>query len=143
MMNNITRHLLFFTTTIFLILSNIHVVANNDYFHIIDTSKGLPSNTIGALKKDSLGFIWIGTKFGICRYDGCNLKQYDKTKSDDIFSIEELNNDTMLIGGIKGIKYLNRKTGETNSLDIPNITKSIIKINNNSFLAGSEMVYTM
>lgn len=138
MMNNITRHLLFFTTTIFLILSNIHVVANNDYFHIIDTSKGLPSNTIGALKKDSLGFIWIGTKFGICRYDGCNLKQYDKTKSDDIFSIEELNNDTMLIGGIKGIKYLNRKTGETNSLDIPNITKSIIKINNNSFLAGSE-----
>lgn len=40
---------------------------------------GLPSNFVNAIEKDSLGFLWIGTTNGLCRYDGPDLiKIYQK-----------------------------------------------------------------
>lgn len=46
-----------------------------NYYSII-TFEGLPSNTVGAIKKDATGFIWIGTRSGLCRFDGCEVKTY-------------------------------------------------------------------
>lgn len=41
---------------------------------------GLPSNSTSAVVKDHLGFIWIATNDGLCRFDGPNLiKTYRKT----------------------------------------------------------------
>ncbi len=37
---------------------------------------GLPSNTVYNLLQDDKGYIWIGTSYGICRYDGKTFKQY-------------------------------------------------------------------
>ena len=42
---------------------------------------GLPSNTVQAIEKDNLGFLWIATIDGLCRYDGPNLiKVYRKSE---------------------------------------------------------------
>lgn len=40
------------------------------YFTRYSTSDGLTSNTIFRLAQDKEGYIWIGTRNGICRYDG-------------------------------------------------------------------------
>ena len=113
-------------------------ISVTDYYSIT-TSEGLPSNTIGAIKKDSSGFIWLGTGAGLCRFDGCEIKTYPVLAGDDIWSIEELDNDTLLIGTVSGFKYFSRKTNEVSVLDIPStIVKAIKKIDDRRFLAGTE-----
>ena len=79
-------------------------------YYNITTFEGLPSNTVNAIKKDASGFIWIGTKVGLCRFDGCEVKTYPLLSEDDIWSIEELDSDTLLLGTVSGLKYFSRKT---------------------------------
>lgn len=43
-------------------------------FNSIRVEDGLPNNIINSIVQDSLGFIWIGTNDGLCRYDGENYK---------------------------------------------------------------------
>lgn len=113
-------------------------ISVTDYYSIT-TSEGLPSNTIGAIKKDSSGFIWLGTGAGLCRFDGCEIKTYPVLAGDDIWSIEELDTDTLLIGTVSGFKYFSRKTNEVFVLDIPStIVKAIKKIDDRRFLVGTE-----
>ncbi len=40
--------------------------------------EGLTQNSTGTLLKDSRGFLWIGTAWGLNRYDGRVIKQYNK-----------------------------------------------------------------
>lgn len=103
-------------------------ISVTDYYSIT-TSEGLPSNTIGAIKKDSSGFIWLGTGAGLCRFDGCEIKTYPVLAGDDIWSIEELDTDTLLIGTVSGFKYFSRKTNEVFVLDIPSTIVKAIKKN--------------
>ncbi len=42
-------------------------------FTTIDNTNGLPGNTVTSIIKDDLGFIWIGTSDGLCRYEGKNI----------------------------------------------------------------------
>ncbi len=108
-------------------------------FYNITTAEGLPSNTVGAIKKDSTGFIWIGTKTGLCRYDGCEIKTYPFLAEDDIWTIEELDNEILLIGTRTCVKSFNRRTSQVEILNIPSaIVKSIKKIDRNSFLVGTD-----
>lgn len=44
--------------------------AQQYFFNHYQTTDGLPSNTIYATVQDKYGFIWIGTRDGICRFDG-------------------------------------------------------------------------
>lgn len=109
-----------------------------DYYNIT-TFEGLPSNTVGAIKKDSLGFIWIGTKLGLSRFDGCEIKNYQALSGEDIWSIEELDADTLLIGTVSGFKYFSRRSNAVIGLDIPStIVKAIMKVDKKQFLAGTE-----
>lgn len=48
-------------------------------FTTINTDNGLSSNTVNAIAKDNLGFIWIATDDGLCRYEGSGeVKVYSK-----------------------------------------------------------------
>ena len=40
------------------------------YFDHLKSTDGLPSNTIYCAMQDQSGFMWIGTRDGLCRYDG-------------------------------------------------------------------------
>lgn len=46
----------------------------NYYFRNFSAEDGLPSNTITCGLQDSRGFMWFGTKDGICRYDGTDFR---------------------------------------------------------------------
>lgn len=114
------------------------VSQQTDYYGIT-TFEGLPSNTVGAIKKDSLGFIWIGTKDGICRFDGCGVKNYPVLKGEDIWSIEELDSDTLLIGAVSGLLYFSRKGNTALKLKLSGtVAKTVKKVNNRQFFVGTE-----
>lgn len=59
--------------------------ASDDYyFRTIRMKDGLPGSTINTIVQDSLGFLWIGTNDGLCRYDGAGFRifrhhNYDTT----------------------------------------------------------------
>ncbi|MBQ8051888.1 MAG: response regulator [Bacteroidaceae bacterium] len=39
-------------------------------FRIVDSRAGLSQNNVKSIAQDDYGFIWLGTKNGLCRYDG-------------------------------------------------------------------------
>lgn len=59
----------------------IQAVASHYYYKQIFLEEGLPS-TVNAVLTDKRGFVWIGTKEGIGRYDGYELQTYMHIKDD-------------------------------------------------------------
>jgi signal transduction histidine kinase/ligand-binding sensor domain-containing protein/CheY-like chemotaxis protein/HPt (histidine-containing phosphotransfer) domain-containing protein len=51
-------------------------------FQHLDSSGGLPQNTVNATLQDSQGFVWIGTEDGLVRYDGNDIRRYVHERDD-------------------------------------------------------------
>lgn len=51
-------------------------------FARLDNTHGLSNNQVECIFKDSRGFVWIGTNFGLNRYDGYRVKVYKSIKND-------------------------------------------------------------
>jgi len=51
-------------------------------FESLDVSHGLASNSVSALIQDSHGFIWLGTDYGLNRYDGYSFKLFQYLQSE-------------------------------------------------------------
>ncbi|ANH80729.1 histidine kinase [Niabella ginsenosidivorans] len=56
------------------------------YFRHFQAESGLSNNTTSCVLQDSKGFIWIGTKDGLDRFDGYNFKIF-RNKQDDSTSL--------------------------------------------------------
>lgn len=74
-----------------LIVLNLVVIVNNLVsqqikFEHINRENGLPVNSVTALYQDNDGFIWMGSMYGLIKYDGTNFKsfQYDYADSTTI-----------------------------------------------------------
>ncbi|WP_234998002.1 hybrid sensor histidine kinase/response regulator transcription factor [Parabacteroides sp. Marseille-P3160] len=48
------------------------------YLRTLDISNGLSQNTVNCIFQDKLGFIWLGTKDGLNRYDGYSFTIFKK-----------------------------------------------------------------
>lgn len=59
----------------FFLISGIPATASQYYFKKISLEDGLPS-TIRCIYAEEKGFVWVGTKFGLGRFDGYELKRY-------------------------------------------------------------------
>ncbi len=44
--------------------------------------QGLPNNVVNSSLKDKDGFVWFGTWYGLCRFDGVKFRTYNKLESD-------------------------------------------------------------
>jgi ligand-binding sensor domain-containing protein len=53
------------------------------------TDQGLPQNRISCLKQTRDGYLWLGTWFGLARFDGARFTVFDK------FNTPELVNDAI------------------------------------------------
>jgi ligand-binding sensor domain-containing protein/signal transduction histidine kinase/CheY-like chemotaxis protein/AraC-like DNA-binding protein len=57
------------------------VVNNVRFAHITNE---LPQNTVNCITQDNAGFIWMGTRNGLSRYDGYNIKSYFHNENDSL-----------------------------------------------------------
>ena len=91
--------------------------AQNYNFAKLDNTNGLSNNEIACVFKDSRGYMWIGTNYGINRYDGYSMKVYKSIKNDTTSLIqnstpeiqEDINGNLWMRGAPDYVMY-DRKT---------------------------------
>ena len=57
-------------------IRNVFAQTEQFKFKRLDISKGLTYNETNTIFKDSYGFIWVGTGFGLNRFDGFAVKSF-------------------------------------------------------------------
>jgi len=80
-------------------------------FSTINMDHGLSNNTVNDITKDSLGFIWIGTNDGLCRYESPkNVKIY-RSGSPEVEGGLEASNIRALHSDSKGNLWIGTRLG--------------------------------
>jgi signal transduction histidine kinase/ligand-binding sensor domain-containing protein len=73
----------FFGIIIFLMIGVIGSVrAQSYYFRHYQVEQGLSNNTVFCVAQDKRGFVWLGTKDGLNRFDGYNFKVFRNIATD-------------------------------------------------------------
>ena len=87
--------------------------------NLYTTKEGLSNNTVYCMLHDSRGFLWLGTREGLNRFDGFQFKKYFFEKNsqhslphDNIFDILEYRFGQLLIATSNGLGVLNTLTGQ-------------------------------
>lgn len=90
-----------------------------------DISNGLSDNSVQALIQDTRGYMWIGTKNGLNRFDGYTFKTYRHVPGDSatlgsnyIFSLFEDKEHRLWVGTTQGIYMYQPQTEEFRQFDI-------------------------
>ena len=106
---------------IFFLFTNTILHCSQNYkVEYLTTEDGLPQNYVFYFYQDSKGFLWFGTRNGLCRYDGYNFltfvnEPFDTTSisGNVITSIKEDSKSNLWIGTLNsGLNYYNRKTNK-------------------------------
>lgn len=84
--------------------------ADNSSFEIRSwtTEDGLPENKISCLKQTRDGYLWIGTRFGLSRFDGFRFANFDESNTpemanESIDALAEDSDNTLWIGTPAGL----------------------------------------
>jgi two-component sensor histidine kinase/streptogramin lyase len=85
------------------------------YFQNITTAEGLSSNEITCLYQDRAGFLWVGTTFGLNRYDGNSVMRWFH-ESDDTNSLSG-NHIASILEDHQGILWIATKDGGLTRFD--------------------------
>lgn len=76
----------FFLLAIFFLLNisftRSQIQYDNIRFKQLGFAEGLPHNTVNAITQDNQGYLWFGTRNGLCKYDGYSLKHYFHSDND-------------------------------------------------------------
>ncbi len=91
------------------------------YFEHYTTYEGLPSNTIHCTFQDRYGFVWIGTRDGLCSFDGYDFRKPGALANTDMttlasMDISEDEDGRLWFSTSDGIGCFDPTTGETESL---------------------------
>jgi len=82
MRNFFTSSKLIFYIFLLLMETSIYAEVNKMIFSYYTTDDGLSQNMIDCILKDSRGFIWFGTWYGLNRFDGYNFLVYKNNPND-------------------------------------------------------------
>ena len=91
------------------------------YFEHYTTHEGLPSNTIHCTHQDRFGFIWIGTRDGLTRFDGYDFRSPYEPGADQMtnlacMDIGEDEDGMIWFATSEGVGWYDPYTGHTQSL---------------------------
>jgi len=92
------------------------VVNRSIRFSHLTNNEGLPGNSVYTICQDYKGFIWIGTKSGLCKYDGRTVSIYDQETIEEkrlangqIRQVFEDNQQRLWVVAQKGINLYDRE----------------------------------
>lgn len=117
-----------------LFLSKNAVFGQNIEFKPLDFQVELASTRITALLEDEEGFMWIGTRRGLLKYDGFQLNKiiikdtFDNALL-DVTSLAETKSKIWL-GTLTGVFSIDKISGEINEIKEQNIRCRVLKVNN-------------
>ena len=78
-------------------------------FRTYSIERGLSEAVVNDLAQDDDGYLWIGTSYGLNRFDGINFKNYyseDGLLNNKIFSLHEDNSSNLWIGTASGVNIM-------------------------------------
>jgi ligand-binding sensor domain-containing protein/two-component sensor histidine kinase len=105
------------------------------FFDHYSSENGLSNNEVNDIVQDEDGFIWIGTRSGLNRFDGKDFVKYysndskNHLPSNDIFRVIPFKQHHLVVGTVKGIGIIDTRTGETQQLIIPSVDELKIPTN--------------
>ena len=106
-----------FLISVILLITNLAAQSNDLRFERISIADGLSNNSVYSIYQDSEGYIWIGTEYGLNRYDGYSFKhffadpEYPHTISDNfIWDIHEDKFGIIWISTNNGLNKFDRYT---------------------------------
>lgn len=116
---------------VLLIPVNIH---SQFQFRKYQVNDGLSENTVNCIMQDTKGFLWLGTKDGLNKFDGMNFTIYRHTEGNKksignnyIQSFIEGENNTFYIGTDDGLYIMNQNDGSFTKLEtILNVVDKVI-----------------
>ena len=117
------------------------------YFEHLTVEKGLSSNYIECIYRDSIGFVWIGTTKGIDRFDGYSIKNYslynqeNKVETARINAICNASENNLIVATDIGVFKYHRTLDSLTfinsiSYNVPII--SIYQVNSNLYILGTK-----
>ena len=102
-----------------LFTGSIYAQGNLSLLNSYSTNEGLSHNQVNCLAEDSRGFLWIGTKEGLSRFDGFRFKNFFTEKNNpaslthnNVKDILEYKPNQLLIATANGLSVLNTLTGK-------------------------------
>lgn len=105
----------FFFIYIFILISGI--CAQQISVNALSLDNQLPSQSVQRIFQDKEGFIWLGTKEGLCRYDSYRILTYrsglrtpNLLTDNEVTSIVEDRKGQLLVGTKKGINIIDKRT---------------------------------
>lgn len=105
------------TVILFCTFSGGYAATGRYYFEQISLNEGLTQSTVKAIFRDHIGMVWAGTRDGLNRYDGQNIRSYyhDPSKpgslpDNDIYFITEDSANRLWVGTQGVVCRYNRRT---------------------------------
>lgn len=102
-------------------------------FKQISTLNGLPTDEIQKVYQDKEGFIWLGTRYGLCKYDGYQVTVYKSNlytpgllTNNNIYCLADDGNGGLWIGTQEGLNVLDKHTGKIRQYVAPDIPSNVV-----------------
>jgi ligand-binding sensor domain-containing protein/signal transduction histidine kinase/DNA-binding response OmpR family regulator len=105
------------------------------HFRILNTTEGLPTNEVQKVFQDSEGFMWFGTRNGLCRYDGyrvtvfrSDLPNSHHLTDNNIYCLADDQRGNLWVGTANGVNRFNKAKGEFEEITIRNSTSKVVAV---------------
>lgn len=106
------------------------------HFETISNSKGLSQVTVLSICQDHFGYLWVGTREGLNKYDGYNFTYFKNMpdnkhsiSSDFISAIYEDKENRLWVGTDNGLNYYDRENNYFNRYHINNGSQNLSQSN--------------
>lgn len=116
----------------------------------LSVNEGLTRNCINAMLRDSRGFLWVGTPYGLNRYDNHKLKQYyasedgESIYDNEVIALFEDREGRIWVFGNKEISRYNPRTEQFSRLTFngqPVKARSVYSLEDGILLGGEGGLY--
>ena len=121
-------------------------------FRVYTSANGLTQNTVNAITQDQQGFIWVGTQFGVNRFDGYEFDTFTYNRGGDSYGLKNNFINRLLVdrsgivwaGTAQGVQFFNPLAGDfdvipdKNKLTDSTLTESMAAGMNNDIWVGNQ-----